>query len=322
MAGQPVVTGYETHPVGNPDHWLVTRSTDGSWNCETCQEPDGTHNNCIKGYEYDCKWDNYHIHTRCRPKTGYTEWINKDFTNSTGEDRNDLHWYIDGAIVDKVVEVYKPDELPHIEFVGTGSPASTEVRWSGGTVPDDTTVHCGIKVNWGDRNNRKKFLRPPHWTLDGVVREEVAGCGLTDFTFTPSTVAVDVNNTLSPESPPLEVRDFAYAFVVSPLELPDLTWNNPIVPWTPTTWQGIVPPGASLPLGIIPENHPGQYLVIQFAANFAGDPPFNAGHIIMQVAAESGVPVPAASTWSLLVMALIAAIGGSIVVSRRETATR
>lgn len=311
-----MVTGNETHPVDAPEYWWVTRCTDGSCNCETCVEPGtGDHNNCIRGYVYDCKWDNYHIWSRCRPKTGYTQWINKDFKNTTGQTRNDLHWYIDGAIVDKIEEVYKPTELPHVEFVAGGSPASTEVRWSGGDVTDETTVHCGIKVNWGDRRNRKKFLRAPRWTLDGVVKEEVAGCGLTDFTFTETTTRVGVHNTLSEEDPPLEVSEFSYAFVETPRELADLTWNNPAIAWQPTTWQGIVLPGQSMHLGDISENHPGQYLITQMAVRFGGAPSTDAGHIILQVEAR-GPDIPAVSDWGLLISAILVLTVGAVVLRR------
>ena len=114
---------------------------------------------------------------------GEIEWINKDFENTTGETRNDLHWAIAGDITAAIVGTYRPPELPNpVEIEVTGPYKVTWVKWSGGDVADGATVHCGIMVDW-DKIPGQRFRHGAHWTLDGVLMERVSGCASANVEF-------------------------------------------------------------------------------------------------------------------------------------------
>ena len=248
-----------------------------------------------------------------------TEWINKDFKNSTGHTRNDLHWAIAGHIENAIVDTSSPSELPNVEIEETGPAPVTWVKWSGGDVTNGTTVHCGIKVEWDDIPGQR-FNHGAYWTLDGSLMEKVSGCASANVSF-GEVIEVDVSNTKDPEDPPLDVSDFSYAFVDDPCALADLTWNNPAIPWLSLPWSDTIPPNGSQYMGQIPMTEPGRYLILQFAVNFSSDPPENAGHIIVQRQVQAPESIPTVSEWGLIVMTLLLLTAGTVVIRRRQAMT-
>lgn len=295
--------------------------------CEDCNFPPG--NNCIKNYKSSFQWDNFRYESRCRltPECGggddNCEWINKDFTNNTGTKVNDLHWTFSGLIERKIVAVYVPDELPKVRIAGTGAPGTTKVDWEGGEIDKNETVHCGIRVNWGSDEPipAKRFYKSCYWTSNGEVVPggKVAGCASVNLDTSLRAIGVGVENTEDLEDPPLEVDEFSYALLETPVELGELTWDNPVIPWVSMPWQGTIPPAGSIDLGTIPRAPCANedVVITQFAVNFSGDPPENKGHIIVQrVVRKKGIP--AVSEWGLVVLTLLLLAAGKICFGRRR----
>lgn len=253
------------------------------FNLEPCQCQACANDNCIAGYVYNCEWDNFHYHQRCRPIAGEIEWINKDFRNTTGEERNDLHWWFERAIGHRIMEVSTPPELPHLEIGASGS--TTALGWSQGVVPNREDVHAGVKINWGDEAPPHRFAHSSRWSLDGVVEERVAGCASIQVDELADPIAITVANTADPGDPWLVVDAVSYALLEAPVELSELRWNNPAIPWVPTTYGALVPPAGRAHLGPIP-GAVGDFLIVQCAVNFAADPDRNAGHLIVQTRIE------------------------------------
>ncbi|UCC31792.1 MAG: hypothetical protein JSU86_05845, partial [Phycisphaerales bacterium] len=317
-----MVTDHETHeepttwpavdPDGMAEFWYVTHP---NCECDDCKDDEtGKWNNGIKGYKYNCKWDNFHYNERCVPKGFQTggendgnneEWINKDFKNTTGQARNDLHIEFVAGIKNKIAEIRSPDQLPHVEIASIGDPPMTLISW-GPDDPDDPnqtvgtndTASCCVRIIWGDEKPEKRFKRDPYWTLDGEEKEGVAGCASVNFTVTPDGIGVDAHNTADPNDPAIYVDEFSYAFVSPPMVLSELTWNNVSIPWVSRLWQGTVTPEGSLHLGTIDEAPKGMHLITQFAVNFSDGPPGNKGHIIVQMAGAPSA-IPAVSEWGL-----------------------
>jgi hypothetical protein len=273
-------------------------------------------NNCIEGYDYDCEWDNYHYLKRCRPKGGFTEWINKNFTNETGHNRNDVDWEFEDAIAHKIVRIISPPKLGHVEIAGTGSGANkiTKVRWAdwsqpdvwGDGVPPKGRVNCCVKINWRTEAEKKGWKRDPYWTLNGDEMETVAGCAsVTYTTVSEDSIGILLGNTANPDDPALYVDEFAYALVDEPLELPELTWDNPAIDWVTMPWYGTIPPLGSIHLGTIPDASPGDYLITQVGVNFISDPPSHKGHIVVQSQWLATSPIPTLTEWGMIIFGVV-----------------
>ncbi len=251
---------------------------------EPSQCQDCGNDNCIAGYVYNCEWDNFHYHERCRPIAGEIEWITTDFRNTTGGDRDDLHGWLDRALGHRIMEVLRPSELPHLEIGPSGS--TTALGWSQGVVPNRGDVHVGVKINWGDAAPAHRFAHSSRWSLGGLVLGRVAGSASIHVDALADPIAIAVANTADPGDPWLEVDAVSYALLEAPVELNELTWNHPTLPWVVTVFQALVPPAGRAVLGPIPEAVPGDFLIVQCAVNFAGDPDRNAGHLIVQTQIE------------------------------------
>lgn len=292
----------------------------------------------ITGYEYNCVWDNFHYHQRCRPKGGKAEWINVDFTNDTGHDRNDLHWRFAGAIPHKILEVYS-DKFPHVEIAGTGGEdnATTLISWSGYVIPPGSEVHCGVRPRWATTlEDKKPFAEPAHWSSSGEEMEAVPGCASVDLVaHQPGAVMVRVSNTADSISPWLWVGEFSYALLPDKLELDQLRWDwdaeMPIQWVEESSWGGEIGPRGSINVGTIPYLgwHPDRYLITKFAVNWVdGTPESHAGHMIVQrhigveeVAKLFGVSVPTLTGWGMLILALSLGTAAKIYFRRRRPST-
>jgi hypothetical protein len=251
---------------------------------------------------------------------GEAEWINKDFTNTTGHMRNDLEWLILGHIKDAIEDIYSPSEFPNVKIEEEGPVPVTRITWSGGQVDDETTVHCGIKIDWWDLP-AQRFKSGAHWSLDGDTKEQVPGCASINMSVQGEAVVVSVANTADPSDPALDVSDFSYAYFSTPRALADLTWNNPSITWISMPFSGTVPSGGSIVLGGIPLPRRGPYqgdpyLVMQMEVNFTGAPSGNAGHIIVQRSIMEAVPATSRPTPFVLAL-IIASIGAVLIVRRR-----
>ncbi len=214
------------------------------------------------------------------PAAAELEWINKDFKNTTGQNRNDLHWSVLGHIEDEVVTTYNPPELPNLEVEETGPAPMTHFRWSGGNVADGEEVHAGVLIDRDDLPGGR-FMQHARWSLDGVTKERVAGCASVNFEFTDA-IAVSGHNTMDPDGPAMVVFDFAYAIVNNAVALGDLTRNNSDIPYIQVPGSAILEPASSAPLIEIENPEDGRYIIFQMSAGFVGEPADSAGHIIVQ----------------------------------------
>lgn len=253
------------------------------------------------------------------------EWINKDFKNTLqGVDttRHDLHWFIGGQVKDAIVDIYVPSELPDEPEIIEETPV-TQVRWSGGTIEPNDVVHCGIQVDWPGPIPEKRFAGTAHWSKklageDWTLMERVAGCASLNLTAGEDAIDVEADNTADPNDPAMDICDFSFAFVGAPLPLAELTWNNPAIPWTSLPWCGTIPPAGDLFLGSIPRTTSDPYLIIQCSVNFSGDPPANAGHIIVQREVPLPDGIPTLSEWGLIVLTLLLLTAATVVLGRRR----
>ena len=207
-------------------------------------------------------------------------WVNKDFKNVTGENRDDLEWFINNHVKDAIVNTYTGAPFtgaPKVEELGPAP--TTLVTWSGGTVADGETVHVGLLFDKDKLPEAFRFRSSTKWTLGGVAKERVAGSAVFDLFGDPQIL---LRAPLDPSDPPIDVFDFSYAVVSTPFPLSELTFNNPAIPFIPVPGSHTLFPGDELLVASIDANF-GDYVVWQMSVNFSGDPTEDAGHVIMQL---------------------------------------
>jgi len=224
-------------------------------------------------------------------------WVNKDFRNTTGENRNDLTWFIQGHIKDAIVDSYTGTPFsgsPQVDELGPAP--TTEVKWSGGNVSSGGEVHVGLLIDKDKLPDPFRFRRSSFWTLDGILKEQVPGSGVVDLVGDPE---IHILSPTDPGDPSLYFFDFSYAVVSNPFQLSELTWDNPLIPWISVPGSTTLAPNGDFLAATIPAD-PGNYVIWQMAVTFAGDPVDSAGHIIMQ---QQKVPEP--STIVLILIGIL-----------------
>jgi hypothetical protein len=157
-------------------------------------------------------------------------WINKDFKNTlaAGESRDDLEWVVKGDVRDAIV-----DTFTGAPFSGKPSTSlipslnSTLVVWSGGVVDVGQTVHVGLEIDKDKLpagTSEVSFTRNAQWSQGGLGTDFVAGCATATIEGDP-TIRVQAPDDLGGRL--LDVFDYAYAVVQSPLPLSDLSTVSP-----------------------------------------------------------------------------------------------
>jgi len=257
------------------------------------------------------------------------EWINKDFTNSKNEVRNDIYWVIRGHVKDAIVATYDDNAGVHfgeptIEEGTTDPPENfkfTIVDWPPARDPitPGGSTHVGVLV---DRDKWPAGLGEPVrflfavWTLDGVPMEEAAGCAGVAAWALPDTIVLKFYAPADPHVPGVTIDHMSYAFVDSPFPLAELTFNSPAIPWIGLPGTYDVPSGQPVDAARLPGFTPGQYLVVQAAVRFLGEAPATAGHVIWQK--RTNQTIPTLSEWGAIIFGVLLLASVVVYIWRRR----
>jgi hypothetical protein len=204
--------------------------------------------------------------------------INKKFKNKTGEPRNDLRWWVEEHVKDSILSQWS-DVFPNFdaeEYSDTHNGQVDEwttLIWSGATVEDGSSAYACVKMN-----KPVEFYKNAWWSNGGLALEPVAGCASTYLRTDPELHVVAPADT---EGRALDVFNYGYAVLDSPLDLSELTVENPTIPWVSAPGSVTLSDGQDIVAATITADL-GQYVVWKMSVNFHGDPLENTGYVITQ----------------------------------------